>query len=271
MSAELLVAAAIGAGVSLVLSFALTSLRATLFPVRENYAGRPVPVVLGVAVIGGALLGALASEGLPTTAVGVALWVVLPALLVAGMIDDRVRGGPRGIVGHLRSLARGRPTTGVLKLVVGMAAGIAVALAAGGEPVRLAAGALLMALSVNLFNALDVAPGRSLKWAVLVLAVTLIWLWGDPRTVLPASGLGAAAAAVVFDLRERGMLGDGGSNPLGLLVGAVLFLALPTVGVLLAAAVGLLLQLAAETITISRLIAGTPPTRWFDRLGRLPE
>jgi UDP-GlcNAc:undecaprenyl-phosphate/decaprenyl-phosphate GlcNAc-1-phosphate transferase len=265
-----LVAMAVGAAVSLLLSGALSALRPAPFPVRPNLAGRPVPMVLGAAVVAAALLGALAAEGPPRTIVGVALWIGLPALLLAGILDDRVRGGPRGILGHLRSLARGRPTTGVLKLVVGVGAGIAVALADGGEPLRLAAGAVLMVLSVNLFNGLDVAPGRSLKWAVVLLAVALGGLWDDPQTYLPAAGLGAAAGALAFDLRERGMLGDGGSNPLGLLVGAGLFLVLPTGGVVAAAVVAVVLQLAAETVTLSRLIASTPPLRWFDRVGRLP-
>lgn len=268
MSAPLL-AIGVGAAASLILSGVLGALRPAPFPVRENHAGRPVPMVLGVAVIVGALVGALAAEGLPATAVGVALGIGLLVLLAAGVLDDRVRGGPRGISGHLRSVAHGRPTTGVLKLIVGVGAAIAVAVAAGGEPLRLATGALLMAFLVNLFNGLDVVPGRSLKWGVVLLAVVLIWLWDDPRTLLPASGLGAAAGALGFDLRERGMLGDGGSNPVGLLVGAGLFLVLPTWGVVAAVIVAALLQLAAETVTLSRLIGSAPPLRWFDRLGRL--
>lgn len=265
---ESAVAVGVGAAASLLLAFALTGWPAPWRPLRENYAGRPVPVVLGVAVVGGTLLGALASKGPPSDGVGLALWAGLAALLVAGMLDDRVRDGPRGIAGHLRSLSRGRPTTGILKLIVAVAAGAGVALAAGGQPVRVAAGTVLIALAVNLFNALDVVPGRSLKWGVVALAATLAWLWGDPRALLPAAGLGAAAAALGFDLRERGMLGDGGSNPLGLLVGAALLLALPTAGVVGAAALLLLLQVAAETVTISRLVDRVPPVRWFDRLGR---
>jgi hypothetical protein len=64
------------------------------------------------------------------------------------------------------------------------------------------------------------------------------------------------------------MLGDTGSNPLGLVSGLGLAVILPTWGVLLAAGVAVALQVAAETVTISRLIEAVPPLRWFDRLGR---
>ncbi|HJV04176.1 MAG TPA: hypothetical protein VJ868_02825, partial [Actinomycetota bacterium] len=85
---------------------------------------------------------------------------------------------------------------------------------------------------------------------------------------LQAATLGAAAAVLPFDLLERGMLGDAGSNPLGFLVGVALAAVLPTGGVVAAAVGVLLLQVVAETMTISRLIESTPPLRWFDRLGR---
>jgi hypothetical protein len=64
------------------------------------------------------------------------------------------------------------------------------------------------------------------------------------------------------------MLGDAGSNPLGFIVGTGLAAILPTWGVILAAVMALGLQVAAETVTISRLIEAVPPLRWYDRLGR---
>jgi len=37
-----------------------------------------------------------------------------------------------------------------------------------------------------------------------------------------------------------------------------------------AAALALVLQVAAETVTLSRLIDAAPPLAWLDRLGRRP-
>jgi len=71
-----------------------------------------------------------------------------------------------------------------------------------------------------------------------------------------------------LDLAQRGMLGDSGSNPLGLVSGLGAAVTLPTWGVLLAAGVVVVLQVVAETVTISRAIEAVPPLRWYDRLGR---
>jgi UDP-N-acetylmuramyl pentapeptide phosphotransferase/UDP-N-acetylglucosamine-1-phosphate transferase len=162
----------------------------------------------------------------------------------------------------------GRPTTGILKLAVGVGAGVLLAVLLGGGPLPIAAGAILIASSANIWNALDVVPGRALKWAVVPLGAALLIGWTDSSALLAGAALGAAVGVLPFDLLERGMLGDAGSNPLGLLVGFVLAAVLPEAGVVLAALAALLLQVAAETVTISRLVEATPPLRWLDRLGR---
>ena len=240
---------------------------------RENHRGVRVPAVLGLAVLGGTVVGSL--TGLLVRAyrpgpILVALLVGLSVLAAAGLVDDLGPDGPRGFRGHLGDMARGRATTGILKLVVGVAAGATVALLIGGGALRVIAAAVLVAVSVNLWNALDVAPGRSLKWALLVLVPVLVMTREVALGVAAAATLGASMGALPFDLTERGMLGDAGANPLGFVVGTGLAAVLPTAGVLAAAAAAVLLQAAAETFTISRLIEVVPPLRWFDRLGRRP-
>jgi len=239
--------------------------------IRENHAGRAVPAVLGIALVGGAILGHLLGrpDG-PFGTLEVVTVVALLLLFAVGVLDDLVGGGPRGLGGHLRSLLRGRPTTGILKLAAGITAGVAAAIVAGGGPLRVVVGAVLVATAVNVFNALDVVPGRSLKWAAMVLAACLPWVWGTRSGSLVGAALGAAVASLPFDLGERAMLGDGGSNPLGFLVGLALLVVLPTPALIVAAAGMLALQVAAETVTISRLIAAVPPFAWIDALGRRP-
>jgi UDP-GlcNAc:undecaprenyl-phosphate GlcNAc-1-phosphate transferase len=130
------------------------------------------------------------------------------------------------------------------------------------------AAAVLIAGSINLWNALDVVPGRALKWAAIALVPVLAATVAEPYGVIAGAALGGVAGVLPFDLRERGMLGDAGSNPLGLLVGLGLAVTLPTWGVVVAALAVLALQVAAETVTISRAIEAVPALRWFDRLGR---
>jgi Glycosyl transferase family 4 len=270
-----LIGVPLGLVVGSALAGILAALSVTSAPrrlVRENHRGHRVPAVLGLALVGGVVVGTLLGllPGDPAGPVVSALLAGAVLLAAAGLLDDLAGDGPRGFRGHLRGMARGRPTTGVLKLVVGAAAGVTVALMIGGGALRVVAAAFLVAVSVNLWNALDVLPGRSLKWAILILVPVLAGTREMTLGVAAAATLGASAGVLPFDLAERGMLGDAGSNPLGLLVGTGLAVALPTPGVLAAAAIVVLLQAAAETVTISRLIEALPPLRWFDRLGRAP-
>jgi hypothetical protein len=241
---------------------------------RENHAGRLVPAVLGVGLMAAVILSTAVTAAVAGDAYELdrlVAWAILASVVlgVVGLFDDLSEDRARGFRGHLGSLLhRGRPTTGILKLAAGVVAGTTLALIMGGSPVRVVAAAVLMAVSANVWNALDVVPGRALKVAIVVLLPVLWAAWGEPSGILAAATLGAAAALLPFDLLERGMLGDAGSNPLGFLVGVGLAAILPTAGVVAAAAAGLALQVAAETVTISRLVEATPPLRWFDRLGR---
>jgi hypothetical protein len=264
------VAVAIGVAVGGLL--ALMGLRADPVPLRRtNHAGRRVPAVLGLAFVGGLLLGAVTTRALegggfgPVEAVSMAAVVLVAA---AGLLDDLGGGEERGFRGHLGGLLRGRPTTGVLKLVVGIGSGVWLGLVIGGGPTRVTATAVLVAAAANLWNALDVRPGRSAKWGILALVPVLAVAGETGMGPVAGAALGAALAVLPFDLAERGMLGDAGSNPLGLVAGAGLAVILPTPWVVVAAAAAVLLQVAAETVTISRVVEAVPPLRWFDRLGR---
>jgi UDP-GlcNAc:undecaprenyl-phosphate GlcNAc-1-phosphate transferase len=66
------------------------------------------------------------------------------------------------------------------------------------------------------------------------------------------------------------MLGDGGANALGALLGAAAAVTLPRPArlVTLAAVTGL--TAASEVISFTRVIERTGPLRWLDMLGRRP-
>jgi UDP-GlcNAc:undecaprenyl-phosphate GlcNAc-1-phosphate transferase len=243
----------------------------------DNYRGRPVPVVLGIALataaaLGIVILGAVAGpswhdarvRGVP----GAAL-VVLVGLGLSGAWDD-LKGDerPRGFSGHLGSLRRGTLTGGVVKLIAGGISGLVAGWLLGGTLGEVLTIGLLVALSANLINLLDRGPGRAVKFSLLVLLP--LFLWG-PRdwTVSAAAAGGALLVVFPLDLRERGMLGDAGANPLGGLLGLGLALSLPVWGRLVAIVLLLGLNLVSERWSFDSFISRTPALRWFDGLGRL--
>jgi len=236
----------------------------------ENYRGVRLPRVLGIAL---ALVAVLSSAAVAIgPGVDAAGWGALIGTLlvfVAGLIDDLYPVGPRGLRNHVRLLARGRMTTGVLKMtVVGACSVLVIAL----QPVRPVwvqiGGVVLVAACANVWNGLDVRPGRALK-AFLVAGICTVAIEWSLLPTLPGLLVLGAGPALYFDLRERAMLGDGGSNLLGFTAGLGLYLELPGWGVGVAAVLAVTLNVLADTVTFSRLIDAAPLLRWLDGLGRV--
>lgn len=253
------------------------AIRAPDAAIRANYVGRPVPVVLGQVLVASANPGLLLALGLavlagpvPDWPVALLLWGGAYLLLAIGALDDRSSDEARGIRAHLESLMHGRLTTGIWKLGAGVFVSVFISMQLGGGLFQVALSTLVIALAINVMNALDVRPGRALRWSLPVIGV-LVFVLRAQHSGLPVAGfayLGAAAMVFGDDVRERAMLGDAGSNPLGLVLGTCVAAALPGWGLLVALVILVGLQVAAETVTISRMIDAVPPLRWFDRLGR---
>lgn len=239
---------------------------------KRNRRGRPLPVslgwalALGVAGTAWVVVDQVAALGTRDSQAGELLGAAI--VFLAGVVDDGFGGEARGLRGHLRAFASGRVTTGVLKLV---AAVLAAAITVAWTPREHLWANLLALVAIagctNVWNGMDVAPGRAVK-GFLVVAVVLLLV--DVRAFLLTCA-GAAAAVLWPDLRERAMLGDSGANLLGFLAGAEIVRRLPEPWLPVAAAVVVGLNLVAETLTFSRTIDAVPPLRWFDRLGRLQE
>ncbi len=248
---------------------------------RVNYRDHTLPtaggilIVLAVLVIeaGRAVLGAIGVGDDPglTLARSEVLFCVF-GFAFLGLLDDLLgSGADRGFRGHVRAVTEGRITTGFVKLLGG--AGIAVLLVATpgfATGRRLIVDALLIALAANFGNLLDLAPGRTLKSAAVVYVPLAITVGTDPIGIAIAPVMGAAFGLLPDDLGERLMLGDTGAMVIGAVLGlgVVLGTSSATRTVVLIALV--LLNIAAEAVSFSRVIDRVGPLRAFDRLGRRP-
>jgi UDP-GlcNAc:undecaprenyl-phosphate/decaprenyl-phosphate GlcNAc-1-phosphate transferase len=244
---------------------------------RENYrgasvafpAGIAIPVVAFLAVGPLALFAEISEEEVfrPGTQ-AVVTYVIGVALL--GLLDDLVGSDSpaRGWRGHARATAAGGLSTGAVKAVGSL--GLALyALSGSGRDTGeylLAVGVLVLA--TNLFNLLDLRPGRSAK-ALLLLGVALSIgaLDADPLWTVGLF-LGPILVLLPLDLREVGMLGDTGSNAIGAVAGLWLVLTLSVAGQAIALAVMAALTIYGEFRSISAVIDRTPGLRHLDSLGR---
>jgi len=245
---------------------------------RTNYRDRTVATAAGLFVVMAVLVVEAARSGLGAIGLGdepganAARPLVLFAALgfgLLGFVDDALGGEDRGFRGHLQALAHARLTTGMVKLLGGAA--IALVLAASRGFVswqRVLADAVLIALAANLANLLDRAPGRMVKYSLVAYVPLAVVAGTGPVGIAVAPVMGAALGMLPEDLAERIMQGDTGANVLGGVLGlaVVLECSRTTRNVIFVALI--VLNLASEFVSFSRVIERVPPLRAFDRLGR---
>lgn len=223
---------------------------------RVNYSGAPIFTGAGIGFwLAPLSLLWLTPRQLPLV---IALW----CFGILGLIDDRWGTAEhKGLRGHLGALRRGQVTTGLLKAAGGLI--VALSLAWWLERSYLALlGGLLIALTANFFNLLDLRPLRLLK---------VFWLLGLP---LALAGCAPVAACLGFSLpygrreaRREWMLGDAGSNALGALLGTAAVSMLPLAGQVAAVLLLLVFHVWAEKHSLTRWIEARPWARRVDGWG----
>jgi UDP-GlcNAc:undecaprenyl-phosphate/decaprenyl-phosphate GlcNAc-1-phosphate transferase len=243
----------------------------------KNYRGRHLPVVGGLVL---AVAFAAASivwtrRGPDTTSVDfrqdLAALLLVSGFFLLGLIDDLSRkAGAKGLSGHVKALKSGRLTTGMVKAIGGVALSLAIAWWEGGGPASVLLSGLNIALAANLLNLLDLRPGRAGKAYLLLSALIALALGPTPWVLVNCAMAGAALGWLWFDLREKGVLGDSGANPLGASLGAAATFSLSTPGKLALLLILAAVTLASEKWSFTKAIERMPWLNWLDRLGRIP-
>ena len=248
--------------------------------VRRNYRGEMLAFPLG-AVLATAALVALAPLAFLDDRADLDLlepdlrrW--LPYLLgiaFLGFLDDSLGQGeaaktPRGWRGHWAALRAGSLSTGAIKAIGALALAAYVVSGRGLEDWRYLADIALLILATNLFNLLDLRPGRAEKGLALLGAGLCLGAW----TWWPLELLGIFVGPVIvgawLTLGERAMLGDTGSNLIGAIAGVWLLTTLGADARLIALVAVSALTIYGEIRSISATIDSVPPLRWLDSLGR---
>lgn len=238
---------------------------------RTNHAGASVSLSEGVGLAAGTLATALITRD------DAALLAAAAGAGFGALDDHRESGNAKGLKGHLRSLARGKLTTGGAKLVgISAAAGLAALMIGRDRDVRglarlMDAGvdAALIAGSANFINLLDLRPGRALKGAGALAALAA--LLAEDRGAIRADIAGLAATIVTAapaDLAGEKMMGDTGANALGAAIGVLLArgMSRPVRVAAASAIVGLIL--ASERVSFSAVIEANPALSAIDMWGR---
>ena len=248
---------------------------------RTNFRGREVAFPAGAVLVACSLL-ALAPLAILDDRADLDLldpelrrWAVyVLGVALLGLLDDALGRGAaadtaRGWRGHARAVMGGRFSTGAIKAVGALALAAYAASGRGQEGFDYVVDLGLLLLATNLFNLLDLRPGRVEKVFLTLLAGLCIGATTIEPLELVGLFVGPVLVVAWFTLRERAMLGDTGSNLIGALAGVAMLETLDDSGRLIALGLVAALTVYGEFRSISATIDRVPPLRSLDSLGRV--
>jgi UDP-GlcNAc:undecaprenyl-phosphate GlcNAc-1-phosphate transferase len=250
---------------------------------RQNFRGRAVAFPAGAVLVACSLVALVPLAVLDDRAdldlldPELRRWAVyVLGVALLGLIDDALGRGPdaaapRGWRAHARAVAAGHFSTGAIKAVGALGLAAYATSGLGRHDLGYVADLALLLLTTNLFNLLDLRPGRVEKVFAALLAGLCIGAWTVAPLDLLGLFIGPVLVGAAFTLRERAMLGDTGSNLVGALAGISLLITLGDTGRIVALVVVAALNLYGEFRSISRTIEGIPLLRSLDSRGRLTE
>ncbi len=237
---------------------------------RANYRNHEIPVAGGITFLLTILVVSLVTSSIfdISPALSAPFLTSWMGMCFLGFVDDML--GQRdslGFRGHFgRLFTRGELTTGALKAIGGGIVAIWFSLIYSTGIGDIVVNTLLIALFTNSMNLFDLRPGRCIKFFLLFFIPLLFFTKGDYIIFLPL--LGVVLAWFPYDVGARGMMGDAGSNLLGVSLGMMAAISLPIAAriILVIALIGL--HIITERYSLTKVIAANPTLRWFDNLGR---
>lgn len=240
--------------------------------VKPNYKGDMIPVSMGLVflpmvVLNGILLAFVTNEIENLLYLFMFLFGTI-SMFFAGILDDII--GNRdvsGLKGHFKSMFKGDLTTGGFKALFGGFVGLIISITISKNLGDIVINTLIVALSTNLMNLLDLRPGRAIKGYLLITSIIFLTITGYVK-VLPLLILPNVLAYFNYDLKAKAMMGDAGSNVLGISIGILMIFGY-SIKVRLGWLVFLvLIHILTEKYSLTKIIEKNKFLNFIDKLGR---
>lgn len=187
-----------------------------------------------------------------------------------GFFDDIVGDTDiKGFKGHIVTFFKGKLTTGGLKAGVGFLVSLIFSILVSNSWFDMLVNTLLIALFINFINLFDLRPGRASK-VFIILSVILLITNNKTRyfDFVFFSFYGILARYLPVDLQAKAMMGDVGSNSLGLTLGVYCALNHSLKIKLIYLTILIIFQVLAEVVSFSQIIKKNAILRFIDNIGR---
>ncbi|WP_066637515.1 hypothetical protein [Desulfolucanica intricata] len=239
--------------------------------VRPNFRGELIPVGVGIVFFITSLIvfiPCLIISPIEIKHKSVQLLAAIAGITCLGLIDDN--WGSRdatGLKGHFKQLFKGRITTGAIKALGGGLIAFIISIFQG-QGIQILLNTLIIALSINSINLLDLRPGRAGKGFILGALFLTIFGWERIELNFLFIFLGALIAYLPFDLKANVMMGDSGSNALGIILGIISVWILPLTVKIVLLVFLVTFHILTEKYSLTKIIEKNKLLDSLDRLGR---
>lgn len=262
----------VGASVTLLSIPLLSGMLKSSGMLRPNYRGEKIPVSMGICfipalIINSTILLYCNVDIIRLFRIYILLFAIM-SMCFAGIIDDSI--GNRdvtGLKGHFKSLLKGKLTTGGFKALLGGLVGLLITVSISKSISYILVGTLVIALSTNFMNLLDLRPGRAIKVYILISIIIFIFSSVFEKEVMMLI-LPAVVAYFYYDLKAMAMMGDAGSNVLGISIGVFIVTSFDLKVQIFYLAILVAIHIIGEKFSITKLIENNHILNYIDKLGR---
>lgn len=239
--------------------------------IRQNYKGEGIPISMGLSFVFIQVISLSITSLIIEDNINYTIYYLFSFILIGlvGLLDDLIGDtNIKGFKGHIKSFFKGNLTTGGIKAGIGFFVALVISILLSKGIVEIVVNTFIIALFTNLINLFDLRPGRSIKVFIIISIIMIVLSITKDYNFFFYSFYGILMVYFPLDLKAKAMMGDVGSNTLGITLGVycvyshslpikityILFL--------------LVIHILAEKLSFSDIIDNNKILKFIDNLGR---
>lgn len=239
--------------------------------VSQNYKGDDIPYTMGLSFVFIHTISVyLIMLIYKFKMTNIALYLISFILMgLVGLLDDLIGDkNIKGFKGHIKSFIKGKLTTGGIKAGTGFLLSLLISLLISKNIIEIIINTLIIALFTNLINLFDLRPGRSIKVFILISTIMLITSNVKEFNFFFYSFYGILVIYLPLDLKGKAMMGDVGSNILGITLGIYCAFTQVFEAKIIFLIALIVLHVLAEKVSFTQIIEDNRLLKFIDNLGR---
>ena len=237
----------------------------------ENYKGEKIPMSLGLLfVFVQSITISLIRIGFNLTGNITDLYLYSYIFMgLVGLLDDLIGDKKvKGLKGHIKSFFKGTLTTGAIKAGIGFFVSLYISILISKDVWEVLVNTFVIALFTNLINLFDLRPGRAIKVFITISLIFIFTNIDKNYNYIIYSLYGLILPYMSLDFKAKAMMGDVGSNIIGLTLGIICAVTYSFMGKIIILILLIGIHILAEKISFSKIIDKNPILKYIDSIGR---